>query len=916
MQELTGEQSWHSIDWEGVAKALDTDIEFGLTLKKVKTRHAKFGDNIISVRKKRGSIEQFLIQFKQPLVFILIAAGAMTAFLQEWVDSSIIFGVVVVNAVVGFVQEYKASKAMQSLIKMVASENIIVREGKKIAVPSKEIVPGDIVILRSGDKVPADIRLCRTKDLKIDESVLTGESLSSQKDIDAIPQDTVFAERKNMAYCGTLVTNGYGIGIVVLTGDRTEAGKISKTMYETQEIETPLTRKIAQFSRTVLVVILSLSVLTFILGWYVIQRDVTELFMEVVALAVAAIPEGLPAAITITLAIGVNHMAKKHAVVRKLSAVETLGSTTVICSDKTGTITENQMTVSEIYAESRTFYVSGTGYNPTGKFTTDKGDEVTVKEHPGLIECLTCGLACNDSDLILRDEKWSARGDPTEVALIVSAFKAGVNSSILKSLPRIDSIPFESHLQFMATLHQTDSEQNVIYVKGAVERILDMCSYQTDTVNGSSQISALSELETTSLCNVAENMAANGLRVLAFAKKDTSKSFKEIEVTDVESELIFLGFQAMLDPPRPEVIEAVRECKSAGITIKMITGDSLNTAMNIGEQIGLGSHGNRPSAITGKDLEAYSDEELIKIVEKTDIFARVLPDQKFALVRALQSKGNIVAMTGDGVNDAPALKQADIGIAMGVTGTEAAKEASDIILTDDNFASIKAAVEEGRKILDTLIKFIVWTLPTNFGEGLIVLVAVFAGMTLPIMPVQILWVNMTTTLALGTMLIFEPKESDTMKRPPRNPKLALLTPPLMVRMVLVSSIIMISAHSLYQWELESGRTIEEARTVAVNTVVMIELFYLFNCRVLNKSVFSIGLFSNKWILFGVGLMLSLQAVFTYVPIMNEFFHTQPISLDSWLKITGVAVLTFTVIEVEKRILKRFIRKPDHVALTR
>jgi cation-transporting P-type ATPase F len=891
--------TWHSMSPEEIADKLETSMEIGLTSEDALTRRRRFGENSITIRKKSGAITQFLQQFRQPLVFILVVAGAITVFLQEWIDSSVIFGVVFINATVGFIQEHRANKAMQALVRIVTSENVVIRDGKKIMISSTDIVPGDIVILRSGDKIPADARLFHTKDLRIDESVLTGESLPSQKHEERLQADTIFAERKNMAYGGTLVTNGYGSGIIVSTGDHTETGKISKTMYEAQEMETPLTRKIAQFSKALLFVILGLTVLTFVVGWQIVQRDTAELFIEVVALAVAAIPEGLPAAMTITLAIGVNYMAKKHAIIRKLPAVETLGSTTVICSDKTGTITENQMTVKEVYAGGNTFFVSGTGYSPAGEFFSDKNVRINPKNHYALTECLICGLACNDSDLIQNETQWVARGDPTEVALIVSALKGEIRSTELEALPRIDTIPFESHLQFMATLHR-NPDSNVVYAKGALERILGMCSHHIDAQSNQAE---LSKSDFVNLYSVAEKMELKGLRVLAFAKKGIPQSVEKIEVADVDSGLTFLGFQAMLDPPRPEVIDAIRECQNAGITVKMISGDGLNTAINIGQQIGLNKNG-KLRAITGRELERYSEAEMVEVANNTDVFARVLPDQKFALVRALQSKGNIVAMTGDGVNDAPALKQADIGIAMGMSGTEVAKEASDIVLTDDNFASIKSAVEEGRRTLDTLIKFIVWTLPTNFGEGMIVLAAIFMGMALPIIPVQILWINMTTAIALGMMLIFEPKEYDIMKRPPRNPKSSILTFTLVMRIVLVSSIIMLSAFVLFQAELENGTPIEEARTIAVNTVVMIEIFYLFNCRSLNKSMFSIGLFSNRWILIGVGVMLALQAMFTYLPVMNELFDTRPVSFEAWMKILGVAAATFVIIEIEKWISGR------------
>lgn len=909
MQELS-KTSWHSLPAEQVVEILQTDPKQGLGCSEVNNRLQKFGENTMSVKKEKSPVISFLLQFKQPLVLILIIAGSITAMLQEWVDTSVIFGVVVVNAVIGFIQEHKAGKAIQALARIVKSENVVIRNGKKTRLLSNEIVPGDIVQLRSGDKIPADMRLHFTKDLKIDESILTGESISVKKRTEVFPSNTILAERNNMAYGGTLVTNGYGVGIVVLTGDDTEIGKISQTLSKAEELETPLTRRMSHFSKNLLFVILGLSILTFIFGILVTQRTATELFMEVVALSVAVIPEGLPAAMTITLAIGLGYMAKKNSIIRKLPAVETLGSTTIICSDKTGTITENQMTVSEIYAGGKLFDVSGTGFQPKGEI---KHNQVSIdlKEHETLKECLITGLLCNDSDLIQKENHWEAKGDPTEVALITVAHKANLKYIFADSFYRKDAIPFESHLQFMATLHD-NADGEIVYVKGSVEKILAMSSYQLNDHTGREN---LTEINISKLYEIADDMASKGLRVLAFAKKKIVNGNHKVEIADVDNGLVFLGFQAMLDPPRPEVIEAIRECQNAGIRVKMITGDSLKTAISIGKQIGLINHlkKNQPDimTITGKELQECSEDKLVEIAEKTDVFARILPEQKFALVKALQSKGNIVAMTGDGVNDAPALKQADVGIAMGITGTEVAKEASDVILTDDNFASIKTAVEEGRRILDTLIKFITWTLPTNFGEGLVILASIFSGLLMPILPVQILWINMTTALTLGMMLIFEPKEPDIMKRPPRIPNSPILTKDMIIQIAIVSVCILISAYSLFELSIKDGSTVEEARTIAVNTIVMIEIFYLFNCRSLTKSVLKIGFFSNKLIFLGVGIMILLQIVFTYIPVMNEIFQSEPIEIDSWLKIIGVSLATFLIIEIKKFVLVRLKTSPKN-----
>ncbi len=902
MQELS-KAAWHSLTPEEVIGMLQTDVQKGLTSIQVKRRLEEFGENVISIIQTKNSLFSFLLQFKQPLVLILIIAGSITSLLQEWVDTGVIFGVVIANAIIGFMQEHKASKAIQALVKIITSENVVIRNGEKARIISRGVVPGDIVHIRTGDKIPADMRLYHVKDLRIDESILTGESVSVQKQTRIFPPLTDLADRKNMAYAGTLVVNGYGIGIVVSTGDDTETGKISQTMHKAEDIETPLTRKISYFGKNLLLVILGLSILTFIFGFLVAQRTASELFMEVVAISVSIIPEGLPAAMTIILAVGVGYMAKRKAIIRKLPAVETLGSTTIICSDKTGTITENQMTVTHIYTDGKSFEVTGTGFQPIGEIRFNLVT-IDINGYNALKECLTAGLVCNDSDLIQKQNgNWEAKGDPTEVALIVSAHKANLKQTIVESLYTIDAIPFESHLQFMATLHDNARGERVIYVKGSVEKILAMCSYQLK--DDPTRVENLTEIHISKLHEIADQMASRGLRVIALAKKNISNNNKKLEINDVESNLTFLGFQAMLDPPRPEVIDAIRECQSAGIRVKMITGDNLKTAIRIGEQVGLnrslqgGKTHNKIVAINGKQLQQYSDDKLIEIVDKTDVFARVLSEQKFAIVKALQAKGNIVAMTGDGVNDAPALKQADVGIAMGVTGTEVSKEAADMILTDDNFASIKAAVEEGRRVLDTVIKFITWTLPTSFGEGLVILASIFTGLVLPILPVQILWINMTTSLALGMMLIFEPKESDVMKRPPRKPNAPILTLDMMIQISIASTSILLSVYGLFEWELQEGHSIEEARTVAINTIVMIETFYLFNCRSLTKSILKMGFFSNKLIFLGVGIMILVQIIFTYLPTMNEIFQSQAIDLDSWLKIIGVSFVIFIIIEIKK-----------------
>lgn len=899
--------NWHSLLFADVASQLNVVLDKGLDEPEASTRQGIYGPNIVSTKKGKHPILRFLLQFREPLMFILVAAGIVTAVIGEWVDSVVIFGVVLVNATAGFVQEMKAGKALEALIKMVTTEATVMRSGSKRRLPSSELVPGDVVILRSGDKVPADARLFQARELRIDESVLTGESAPVEKIVDVLKPDTVLADRKNMVHSGTLVTYGQGFGIVVSTGDRTEAGKISKSISSAEEMVTPLTRKITRFSKVLLYFIIGLASATFVVGVLQNQHTLEETFMSAVALAVAAIPEGLPAALTITLAIGVSRMARRHAIVRRLPAVEALGSITVICSDKTGTLTENQMTVTEIYTNDSTFVVTGTGYHPEGMII---GHGAAVS--PALGECLTAGLLCNDSHLVEKDGKWDAAGDPTEVALIVSARKSRLREEELqRRFPRIDEIPFESHLQYMATLHRiVETNQNVIYLKGAPEKIIEKCSYiAKNDVTGQLQRSPLMTDQRSEVLQRAEEMAAKGLRVLAFAKMDASFQKNSLIDRDLERGLVFLGLQGILDPPRQNAASAIRACHNAGIKVKMITGDNAKTAAMIAKRVGLNNTNDKNGkseviAVTGYDLTNYSDSELKTLVEKADVFARVSPEQKLQLVKTLQTKGQTVAVTGDGVNDAPALKQADIGVAMGIRGTDVAKEAADIVLTDDNFVSIEAAIEEGRGIFDNIRKFITWTLPTNFGEALIIITAIFAGFSLPLLPVQILWINMTTALALGMMLVFEPKELDIMRRKPQNPNSPILTRDLIQRIILVSVMILGSVLGLFIWHESSGASIEEARTVAVNAVVMIELFYLFNSRSLEKSMFRMGVLSNKWIIAGVVIMIGLQLLYTYFPPMNSLFKSVPIDLESWGMIIALAFATFTVVELEKWIKRR------------
>ncbi len=886
---------WHHLPIDEVTELLESDRERGLDRFAVEHRLEAFGPNAITAQKGQSPLVRFLLQFHQPLIYILIASGVITAFLQEWVDSGVIFGVVLVNAVIGYLQEAKAVNALAALARTMTTEATVLRQGEKRRIPATELVVGDIVFLQSGDKVPADMRLFQVRDLQIAEAALTGESAPVAKDHGLHGRETGLADRRNMAYASTLVTYGQGTGMVTATGDETEVGRISQLISAAEELDTPLTRKISEFSNVLLYVILGLAALTIVVGLLRGQTFV-DMFMAAVALAVGAIPEGLPAAVTITLAIGVSRMAKKRAIIRKLPAVETLGSTTVICTDKTGTLTENQMTVQEIVAGGVSYTVTGTGYNPMlGRI--DDPEAASGSTSAALLECLRAGLLCNDSQLAEEGGVWQVHGDPTEGALLTSARKGGLGPETVAASPRLDTVPFESEHQYMASLHEAGPGASTrrVYLKGAVEAVLARCASQLDAQGNPIPLRG-AEIQA-----AVERMAAKGLRVLAMAGKKVGEETSAIHHDDLTDGLIFLGLQGMIDPPRPEAVAAVKICQAAGIRVKMITGDHPLTAAAIAGQVGLSGPASFKEVVvlTGPELEKLSDSQLIDRAEDTAVFARVSPEQKLRLVEALQARGQVVAMTGDGVNDAPALKRADIGVAMGITGTEVAKEAADMVLTDDNFSSIEAAVEEGRGVFDNLVKFIAWALPTNLGEGLVILTAIFLGVTLPILPVQILWINMTTAGILGLALACEPKEKGIMLRPPREPNSPILSHSVIFRITLVSFLMLGAAFWLFAWELSDGATIAEARTAAVNAFVMVELFYLFNCRSLEKSIFQLGFFSNLWVLGGVVAMFLLQVAYTYLPVMNRLFQSAPVDLTVWGRATLAGVVVFVIVEIEK-----------------
>ena len=893
MQSILGTQ-WHQLAGDEVAQRVGTDPRRGLDTFEVAHRQEQVGPNVLKAPKGQGRLVRFLLQFHQPLVYILLLSALATTAMKGTVDGAVILGVVLCNALIGFAQEAKALRAIQALARSMVSETTVIRAGEPRRLPAAELVPGDVVLLQAGERVPADLRLIRTRELHIDESTLTGESVPVHKNDRVLEPGTALAERINMVYSATMVTHGGGTGIVVATGDQTEIGRISELIASVRPLATPLTRKFARFSSLLMYAILGLAIFTFLIGLWR-GEPWLEMFLSAVALAVAAIPEGLPAALTITMAIGVSRMARRHAIIRRLPAVETLGSTSVICSDKTGTLTQNQMTVREIAAGGESYLVSGIGYAPGGSIGARAG-AADSNCNRALIECLTAGLLCNDTRMVEAGGAWRVEGDPTEGALIVAAAKAGLHPEILRSyLPRIDDIPFGSQHQYMATMHEAEKDKpRIAYLKGSSESILSRCTSVLGP-DGNRR-----PLDKKLVQAQMEAMAAEGLRVLSFAKCELPADKRTLLPEDVKHGLIFLGMQGMIDPPRVEAAAAVAACRVAGVRVKMITGDHAGTALTIARQIGIVQAPDPiHSVLTGSAMAVLSDRELIAAVESTPVFARVSPEQKLRLVEALQARGHVVAMTGDGVNDAPALRQADIGVAMGIAGTEVAKEAADMVLTDDNFASIEAAIEEGRGVFDNLVKFITWTLPTNLGQSLVILAGVALGTAVPILPVQILWVNMTSAVLLGLPLAFEPKEADLMSRPPRNLNAPVLTKPLLRRIGLVGALLLLSAFGLYEWEVQSGASVVEARTVAVNAIVIGQLSYLFNCRSLSRSMFSLGVFSNRWLMLGVTAMIVAQLGFTYLPIMNELFHSAPISARSWGIMSALGMVIYGIMGMEK-----------------
>ncbi|WP_191083035.1 HAD-IC family P-type ATPase [Roseococcus microcysteis] len=867
----------HALTPDAALRAQATTRQ-GLAAQEAAERLSRHGPNTLPEAPGRGPLLRFALQFHDALIYVLLGAAVLALVLGHLLDAAVILGVVLINATIGFVQEGKAARALDAIRRMIDPTALVLRDGARQRVPAAEIVPGDLVLLEAGDRVPADLRLLRAKSLRLDEAALTGESVPVDKDVAPLAPETPLAERNCMAWSGTLVAAGAGMGVVVATGSGTELGRISALLGQVDTLQTPLLRQMSRFARQVTAAILALSAALLAFAMLVRAQTLDESFMAVVGMAVAAIPEGLPAMLTITLALGVRRMAGRQAIIRQLPAVETLGAVAVICTDKTGTLTRNEMVATSLLTPSGEYTAAGTGYAPTGEVTKGTAP-VLAADHPDLLELVRAGLLCNDAELREVDGAWRVEGDPMEGALLALAHRAGLDPEPERAVrPRLDEIPFDSAHRFMATLHEG---ADVAYLKGAPERVLDLCA--PDGTDWHAR---------------AEALAARGQRVLAFAALHVpSGGLPAPDALPGGARL--LGLVGFIDPPRPEALEAVRDARAAGIRVVMITGDHAATAREIARQLGLAED---PVAMTGQELDALDESALREAASRATVFARTTPEHKLRLVTALQAEGLTVAMTGDGVNDAPALKRADVGVAMGAKGTEAAKQAADMVLADDNFASIVAAVREGRTVYDNIRKVIRWTLPTNGGQAMTILAAIAVGMTLPITPVQILWVNMVCAVALGTPLAFEPTEPGTMRRPPRPRGEPLLTGDLVWRIAFTALLMAGGAFGVFFWAKAQGLPLEVARTMVVNGIVVMQIAYLFSVRYVHGSSLTWeGVLGTPAVLAGLATAITAQLALTYLPPFQLLFETAPLGWREGAIVLGMGVVLLLVVEAEKRL---------------
>ena len=926
---------WFALDAPATLRRLDSGAA-GLSSAEAAARLAHRGANVLPRARGDTLLDLVWRQINSPLIWVLIASGAIAMAVDPTdgvANGLVILAVVLLNTLIGFIQEWKAGRAIEALEQLVPENVAALRDGQKRTIPVEDLVPGDVVLLASGDRVPADLRLLAARNLHAEEAALTGESVPADKSVEPVSPDAAVGDRCCMLFGGTLVTAGTGTAVVVETGAHTELGRISQMLETTTSLETPLTRALTEIGRTITIAIVVLAAAMLAVGTaramtgaeLALIPALRKTAIFAIALAVGAIPEGLPAIVTIALAIGVQRMAARRAVVRKLPAVETLGSVTVICSDKTGTLSRNEMTVRALWTPAGGAYtLSGVGYEPEGKLSRNEAPLATLPDD--VHQLLLCGALCNDASLGSDAGEWKIAGDPTEGALVVAAVKLAIGvDDARRRYPRIDAIPFESENQFMATLHVPAPAPHgggAIVLKGAPEAVLARCS-----------AAAGAPIDAAAVLRQVELLAGQGMRVLAVAVRPVPDRHRSVSMEDVAHDFTLLGLQGMIDPPRPEAIEAIARCHAAGITVKMITGDHHETAAAIGAQLRiLPRDPAAPRFVTGQQLAQLSESALEQIAGQANVFARVAPEHKLALVRALQARGEVVAMTGDGINDAPALKQADIGVAMGITGTSVSKDAAAIVLTDDNFASIAAAVEEGRRVYDNLIKSLAFVLPTNLGLAMILMVAVaffpFAAferlvngvaqpvreLLLPMLPTQILWINLVATVALALPLAFEAKERNIMARPPRSPAQPVLSHFVIIRTFVAATLMCAGAVGLFYWEYVRGLSLTdqpvtgavsaatalaEAQTMAVTTVIAFQIFYLLHCRSLRGSLVSVGIFSNWTMFLGIGSLLALQALFIYGPFMNTVFGSAPLAPLELLWATLAGAIILPVITIEK-----------------
>lgn len=885
---------WHNLSTEEVLKKLDSSRS-GLSEEQAQERLRQYGSNELAEKGKKPAILVFLHQFASPLIYILLIAALIELLvMRKPTDAAVIFAVLIINAIIGFIQESRAERAMEALRRLAAPRAKVVRRGSVTDIPASHLVPGDIIVLEAGDKVPADARLVEAANLSIDESILTGESVPVEKFVAPIKGEAAVADMGNMVHMGCAVVNGRGVAVVTATGMRTEIGKITAQVAEVKPPPTPLQQNVAKLGRYIGLSVLGIVALLAVLG---LAKGYTfgDMFTLAVAAAVSAIPEGMPVMVTVVLALGMRRMAQRHALIRKLPAVETMGAVTVICSDKTGTLTESEMTVRQLYLSGRTIEITGAGYRPEGEFL-ENGRKLEPQTDNHLLLALKISALCNDSVLKSEDGRYKLYGDPTEGALLVAALKAGLKQEDLqKEQPRMAELPFSSEKRYMATLHPCQDGKAVVYVKGAVDRVLSMCR----CVQEDSAIVGLTPEKVANIERVNLEMASQALRVMALAYGECTPAPEQLSHEHIDGALTFVGLAGMIDPPRAEAKKAVADCKRAGIKVVMITGDQKATAVAIAKELGLPEG----EVLTGLELEKLSDEELRNRIERISIFARVEPLHKLRIVNALKSRGYRVAMTGDGVNDGPALKAADIGIAMGIKGTDVAREAADMVLTDDNFASIVAAVEEGRVIFSNIRRSVFYLLSTNVGELFTWIGAIIAGIPLPVVAVQILWINLVTDGVCTIPLGLEPKHSNVLSEPPRRAKAGIVYSGMLWRIALVALVMSLGTFLVFRWELPRVG-LAEARTIAFAMLVAFQWFNALNARSDQQSIFKLGFFGNKLLLSGIGAAVLLQAAVIYLPPLQKVFYTVALDLGDWGVVVLMAASVLVIEELRKLVAPR------------